>query len=379
MAGRTVATCFRDTVAARPEARWPCAGGTATAWGELDLGRVRRPGLSRSPPALSDLGVVRGERVVLMMRNRPEFHVADLATLLVGATPVSIYNSSAPEQIQYLVRHSGAVVAIVEDVDYLERLLKVRDELPCLEHVVVIDDDGRAPDGVLRFETLCGAAPVDLDAAAGHRAARRPRDRHLHVGDDRAAEGRDARPHQHRVDHREHAARVRASIDPTGSRTVSYLPMAHIAERMMSHYQGIGFGYEVTTCPEPSLLASYLPEARPQIMFAVPRGLGEAPRRVCSRSPRRTPSSAAALDAALAVGEREQACRARGEAMPRDLAASTRRTRRRWRSCARCSASTSSSRRSAARRRSPARCSCSSAPSGSSSPRSTGSPRRRGP
>ena len=165
VAGWTVATRFRDTVAARPDAvalRWR-DGDTWHAWTWADYADRA----CRLAAALRDLGVVQGERVVLMMRNRPEFHVADLATLLVGATPVSIYNSSAPEQIRYLVRHSGAVAAIVEDIDFLDRLLKVRDDLPSLEHVVVIEDDGRAPDDVPAFETLCGAAPVDLDAAAG--------------------------------------------------------------------------------------------------------------------------------------------------------------------------------------------------------------------
>ena len=59
----------------------------------------------RAAQALSDLGLEKGQRVVLMMRNRPEFHIADMATVLLGATPVSIYNSSSPEQIEYLATH----------------------------------------------------------------------------------------------------------------------------------------------------------------------------------------------------------------------------------------------------------------------------------
>src|SRR5947207_5724079 len=93
---------------------------------------------------LARLGVERGERVVLMLRNRPEFHVIDMAVLLTGATPISIYNSSSPDQIQYLAAHCDAVVAIVEDVDFLERFLKVRPELSGLRNVVVLDD----PDGL---------------------------------------------------------------------------------------------------------------------------------------------------------------------------------------------------------------------------------------
>src|SRR5438445_13591442 len=65
---------------------------------------------ARFAGGLRDLGVGKGDRVVLMLRNRLEFHVADLAALLVGATPISIYNSSSPDQIAYLVSHCGAVV-----------------------------------------------------------------------------------------------------------------------------------------------------------------------------------------------------------------------------------------------------------------------------
>src|SRR6185295_19673743 len=164
VAGQTVATRFRDTVQQHPDRvalRWKDGDG----WGEWTW-RDYGDRACRIAAALRDLGVVQGERVVLMMRNRPEFHVLDLGVLLLGATPVSIYNSSAPEQVQYLASHCGAVAAIVEDVDFLERILKVRDELPALQHVAIIDDDGRAPDDVLQLDALLAADPVDLDRAA---------------------------------------------------------------------------------------------------------------------------------------------------------------------------------------------------------------------
>jgi long-chain acyl-CoA synthetase len=56
-----------------------------------------------------------------------------------------------------------------------------------------------------------------------------------------------------------------------GRRVVSYLPMAHIAERMMSHYQGVILGYSVYCCPDPNQLSGYLKEVRPEIVFGVPR------------------------------------------------------------------------------------------------------------
>ncbi|HEX2252244.1 MAG TPA: AMP-binding protein, partial [Thermoanaerobaculia bacterium] len=60
-------------------------------------------------------------------------------------------------------------------------------------------------------------------------------------------------------------------IEPVGFRVISYLPMAHIAERMSSHYLGLAGGYEVTTCANPGDIAAYARDVHPQIMFGVPR------------------------------------------------------------------------------------------------------------
>src|ERR671921_359913 len=98
----------------------------------------------------------RGERMLLFLRNRPEFHVADLGAMLGGGTPLSIYNSSAPEQIAQLAGHSRSRIAVVDDVEFLERLLKVRDELPELRAVVVVDD----PDGLAA--AAAAVRPEDL-------------------------------------------------------------------------------------------------------------------------------------------------------------------------------------------------------------------------
>jgi long-chain acyl-CoA synthetase len=319
VAGQTVATRFRDTVQVHPDRvalRWK----DGDAWGEWTW-RDYADGACRVAAALRGLGVVPGERVILMMRNRPEFHVVDVGTLLVGATPVSIYNSSAPEQVQYLASHCGAVAAIVEDVDFLERILKVRDELPALEHVAIIDDDGRAPDDVLRWDALLAADPVDLDEAAT-----------LARTDDLATiiytSGTTGPPKGVMLDHANIVWTVesllrcwqRGDPDPRFSRMVSYLPMAHIAERMVSHYQGVLAAFEVTTCPEASQIGTYLPAVRPEIFFAVPRVWEKLHAGVLALA-RGNPDQQAALDAALPIGERAAEYRARREELPADLAA----------------------------------------------------------
>src|SRR3954470_22219591 len=101
---------------------------------------------ARFAGGLQRLGVRRGDRVVLMLRNRLEFHVADLGALLLGATAISIYNSSSPEQISYLVSHCEAVVAVTEQGEFADRLIAA--DTPTLHGIVVVGD---APAGCTKW------------------------------------------------------------------------------------------------------------------------------------------------------------------------------------------------------------------------------------
>src|SRR5690348_15369234 len=116
---------------------------------------------ARFAGGLHALGVKRGDRVVIMLRNRLEFHVADLGALLLGATPISIYNSSSPDQISYLVSHCDAVVAVTEGGDFADRMLAA--DTPTLRHVVLVDDERP---GTVGFDEVASGEPVDIQQAA---------------------------------------------------------------------------------------------------------------------------------------------------------------------------------------------------------------------
>ena len=79
-----------------------------------------------------------------MLGNRPEFHQADLAAMMVGATPFSIYMTYAPNQIEYVVSDAGARIIVTEQ-QFLANVLEARKSLPDLEHVIVVD--GEATEG----------------------------------------------------------------------------------------------------------------------------------------------------------------------------------------------------------------------------------------
>jgi long-chain acyl-CoA synthetase len=271
VAGQTVSSKFFETVEAHPDLvalRWQDPD--TNQWQEMTFADYAERSL-RLAGALKAHGVKRGDRVVLMMRNRPEFHIADTAALFVGATPISVYNSSAPEQVQYLVSHCEAVFGIVEDEGFLERFLKVRAELPALKHIAVIDPPAadHAQD-VLRWDHLLAHQPVDREDA---RTAAQPDDLATVI----YTSGTTGPPKGVMLTHYNivwTAQSLRLAYgreDVIGFRLVSYLPMAHIAERMTSHYQQAIFGYQVTTCPEASQIGAYLRDVHPQVAFGVPR------------------------------------------------------------------------------------------------------------
>src|SRR5215218_10100732 len=130
---RTMTEAFRLTVEDHPDrvAIRTKDDEVSLTWAQL------RDRVDALAGGLAGLGVGRGDTVALMLGNRPEFHIADLAAMTLGATPFSIYQTFTPDQIQYIVGDAGARVAIVEE-QYLERFQAARASLPALERVIVV-------------------------------------------------------------------------------------------------------------------------------------------------------------------------------------------------------------------------------------------------
>jgi long-chain acyl-CoA synthetase len=245
----------------------------AGAWASWTLGDVADL-TARLVTGLRGLGVGHGDRVVLMIRNRPEFHPLDLAVLFCGATPISIYNSSAPDQIEYLVNDCGAKLAIVEDSNFLERFWKVDEAMRTLERYVIVDDSELVDGSVVRYGDLLAAEAADL-AEAGATAQL----------DDLATviytSGTTGPPKGVMLTHRNIAwtlesvgqsMRDQTDIgDFAGKVHVSYLPMAHIMERLLGHYYFVDFATQIVCCPDTSQVAAYTAEVHPNVFIGVPR------------------------------------------------------------------------------------------------------------
>ncbi len=267
--GQNVPKAFLETVASygsNVALRWK---NDDDSWSEMTFDELAVQ-VAKAAAGLQAHGVERHDRVMLMIRNNHEFHVLDLACLFLGATPVSIYNSSSPEQIAYLCGDAGASVAIAEDAGFYESIVKAQGDLDGLKKVGIIHDSADGVGADFTYAELLAADPVDLAANA---EIAQPEDLATLI----YTSGTTGPSKGVMIDHKNitwtlECLKAAIAWDSyEGKRIVSYLPMAHIAERMTGHYQAMMVGLEVTCCPDPTQIAVYAGHVKPNIMFGVPR------------------------------------------------------------------------------------------------------------
>jgi long-subunit acyl-CoA synthetase (AMP-forming) len=243
----------------RPALRTP-DGSVDISWAQY-AARVRA-----IAAGLASLGVGDGDTVALLLTDRPEFHLVDTAAIHLGAAPFSVYNTNPADQIVPLLANSEARVLVTEPA-FLERAREARELHPALTHLVVVDGDGSDH---LTFAQLEAAGDPGFDFESAWRA----------VGEDHVVtivytSGTTGAPkgvqHTHGgVLFGEGCMHRLAPVSPDG-RVVAYLPMAHIAERFISHYAAMVFGYTIICCPDPKQFPAALAGARPTRLFGVPR------------------------------------------------------------------------------------------------------------
>jgi long-subunit acyl-CoA synthetase (AMP-forming) len=245
----TVAEAFQATAKAHPE-----RVALRTKGDELSITwRAYAEKVRETAAGLAGLGLDRGHTMALMLTNRPEFHWFDAAALHLGATPFSLYNTYTSEQIQYHVSDAGARILVTEEA-FADRV----EGLEGVEHLIVVERDG-PPEPQREF---------DFDPAW---RAVRPDDLLTLI----YTSGTTGPPKGVQLTHANMVAGIRGFDQviafPDEGRVVSWLPMAHIAERACSHYLPMFVGFSTTCCPNPREVVAHLPDVRPSWFFAVPR------------------------------------------------------------------------------------------------------------
>jgi long-chain acyl-CoA synthetase len=260
---RSMCEAFQLTSAARPDtaALRTIGDGVSISFGEYS-DRVRR--LAGSFHAL---GVRRGDTVGFMLTNRPEFHLLDTAVMHLGGTPFSIYNTSSPEQIAYLLGDAGNRVMVVEAA-FLDRALEAIAAADSIEHLIVLD--GESPNAISLSALEALIPDPDFDFEASWRAVL-PEDVLTLI----YTSGTTGPPKGVQITHANELAQCRGLYEATGwapgGSMVSFLPSAHIADRGVLHYGQMIWGFTLTDCPDAAQVFAHVADARPTRFGSVPR------------------------------------------------------------------------------------------------------------
>ncbi|HEU4320093.1 MAG TPA: long-chain fatty acid--CoA ligase [Acidimicrobiia bacterium] len=272
--GKTIVDSFNrnaDTYPDQPAIHWKDGDWQSFTWSEY------RNRVHQVAAGLQTLGVGEGEFVAIMSGNRPEHVIADFAAVHAGATPVTIYSTLAVNQIQYIADNCKATVAILEDLDFMKRFEEIRSELPNLRYVVLMSgaENYDTADWVLGWDELIarGIGHLEGDPDAVNRSS-------ADISPDTLAtliytSGTTGTPKGVMISHRNvvwtlESLRRAADLE-VGPRMVSYLPLAHIAERLATHYMGTYLAGQVWYCPNLAGVLEYIQVAKPTLFVGVPR------------------------------------------------------------------------------------------------------------
>lgn len=268
--------------------------------------------VARFANALLREGVEPGDRVAIWAGNRPEWQIADLGTMHVGAATVAIYQTLAPSQVEYILAHSEAKVLVVENSKFLDQISGFRPRLPALRRVVLLDGEEPEMDGWLTtWETALRQGDEFSRVRPGLLAARwqavRPEDMASLI----YTSGTTGTPKGVILTHRNITWTLESTLrfvpGTFQDRVVSFLPLAHILERMGSHLRQVATGCQVYFCPSLEQISVTLREVHPTFFLAVPRLWEKVHARIRAEMGRARGVKRVILDRALRAGVRRAA------------------------------------------------------------------------
>jgi len=223
------------------------------------------------------LGVATGDRIALIGENRCEWLFTDLATQAIGAITVGIYTTNAAAECAYILDHSESVVFIVENEEQLDKALEARDKLPKLRWIVVMDMEGLhdfSDPMVLSWSEMLargGELPTAPEEFQRRLTGLDPLETAILI----YTSGTTGPPKGAMLSHRNivWTSRCLAEMFDVGGDedVVSFLPLSHIAERMLSTYIALAAGYRVNFVENVDAVSNNIVEISPTFFFSVPR------------------------------------------------------------------------------------------------------------
>ncbi|MDP6516345.1 MAG: AMP-binding protein, partial [Alphaproteobacteria bacterium] len=262
------------------------------------------------------LGVESGDAVCILSNNNPEWLFADMGALGVGAVSVGIYPTDSPAQVAYVVGDCQAKVILVEDDEQLDKALTVREQVPSLVKIVVFDMDGLRDfhdAQVISFDSLLELGQRHGGDHPGlwerRLAEPNPRDLAILV----YTSGTTGPPKGAMLSHRNilHALIGGQDLLPAlpGDERLSFLPLCHVAERVLDYYESILSGAVLNFAESAETVPENIREVQPTVFLAVPRIWEKFYSAITIAMSEATPLARWAYGRAIAVGEQVAECR----------------------------------------------------------------------
>ena len=227
---------------------------------------------------LMHLGFAKGECAAILANTIVEWVFADLAILSAGGVSNGVYPTDATSQVRYLCEDSRTTVLFVEDDEQLDKALAVRDQLPLLRKIVVMDMEGlRYLDdpGVISLDALRALGRTYLQAHPDELkqrvAACRPEDLAILVYTSGTTGKSKGAMHLHSgLVYTMRGYNTLIQQDETDER-MCFLPLCHIAERMGGEYYCMYTGAKLNFVENPETIPENVREIAPTIFVGVPR------------------------------------------------------------------------------------------------------------
>jgi len=216
--------------------------------------------------SLYRLGVRRGDTVAILMKNRPEFLVADLAAMCLGAAPFSLYATLPVKQIIPQLENADAKVIICEQV-FLPQIIEAQQAYPNLTHIILLEGGGDS--NTLDWSSMF------IDVGDFNLKEQIAQIKATDLGTIIYTSGTTGPAKGVELTHSGLVELVRTNnlfLDLfSGERFICWLPLAGMAERVSSYYQGLMCGGTIAFCDDPQKVISLLPDVSPHIFFSPPR------------------------------------------------------------------------------------------------------------
>lgn len=221
--------------------------------------------------AFMTLGLKKHKAVNILGNNCPQWFISDLAAVFAGSVPGGIYTTSSPEQCRYIAAHSEANIAVVENAEQLAKFKQIRDQLPDLKAIVLMNGTDN-DDQVYAWEELPQLAEQTPEAKLDDRiAAQKPDDCCTLI----YTSGTTGDPKGVMITHDNIVWTGQQLVKSVGisheAQIISYLPLSHIAEQVVSLYTPLLTGATAWFAESLDLLGDNLREVRPTMFVGVPR------------------------------------------------------------------------------------------------------------